>query len=519
MPITKSQMTIWNPMTDRATKDAPNWRWAAAIGIVGLYSTLAYLIPPGADTLWRLHIAQGLLDGQVLYRDMIEVNPPLWFWGAIPAAALGGYSALVVINLLATAAGVVCFSALVDRQSRWAGALSLLGALLLVSVGEIGQREQAFLMACALWSALAAARIEGRIVPLWLVAIATCLAAYGFALKHYFVLVPVILEAAIIWHKRRQWRPFRLETVLLAFLAMLYGAAVIYLTPDFLGRVLGLVQASYYGFGPWNSVGPVEKQVRLILQCAFVGIAFVSALVSLNKSVLVRLLLLTLVTCALIVLMQQKGWRYHLIAANGVSIVIMGLIWQGLDATSPRIAKRFVPLGLAALIWMSVGQPALSNLKTHGQPLDPVLATIIAKEGRDKHIAILSTAPDNAFFPLARAARSHWSRHYSMWMMPGLLTPQTNAKRDALRLEERSRVLAEFVSDLMCRPPDLIVGEVGYFRNPEPKLFDAMAFLREDAMFKAWLAAHYQSQPAIESYPIWRLMGPKPAPENCPKPR
>lgn len=510
-------------LTDTSAAKALDWHWLILAGIVGLYLMLAYLIPPGADTLWRLHIARGLLDGQVLYRDLIEVNPPLWFWGAIPAAAMGGYAALVTINLIAGLAGAALFAALVrltlpSAAAAWAAGLGLAAGSLLVSVGEIGQREQAFLLASALWSAMVAARMEGKSIPVWLAIVATAFAAYGFALKHYFVLVPIILEALLLWHSKRAWRPFRVETVLLAALAGLYAAAVVYLTPDFLGRVLGLVQIAYYGFGPWNSVGPVERQARLILQCAFVIAPITAWVLARDKGTLVRVLLVALSTALVVVVLQQKGWRYHLIAANGLSIVVLSLLWQRMDpAVATRIAKRFVPLGLAAIGWTAILQPALSNLKTNGQPMDGVLVDLIANEPRDHHIAILSTAPDNAFFPMARAGRAHWSRHYSMWMMPGLLTPTATPAKEALRLAESARVLAEFTADLTCTPPNLIVGEVGYFRNPDPKLFDAMAFLQQDSAFAAWLNAHYRSQGNVENYPIWRLVGAKPAPANCSK--
>jgi hypothetical protein len=494
---------------------------AMALGMIVLtYSLLAYLVPPGADTLWRLHIADGILHGKTLYRDMIEVNPPLWFWGAIPAAKLGGYWSLVGINLAANIVVLALFWALlettVDAAVAKAGVLGLAIGLFLINVGEIGQREQAFLAASALWGAMIAARIEGRALPAWLVVLATCFAGYGFALKHYFVLVPVATELLLIWHKKLAWRPFRIETTVLLLLACAYAAAVIFLTPDFLGRVLDLVQVSYYGFGPFNSVGPIERQLRLILQCSFVVVPLIGLWLTRDKRPIVTSLLLATLVSVVIVMLQQKGWRYHLIAANGLCVLVMAVLWQGVLARNERgIAQRFVPLGLAALLWTSIAQPAISNIKTKGQPMDPVLADIVAKEPRAHHVAILSTAPDNAFFPMARAGRAHWSRHYSMWMMPGLLTPQAERRTDAKRLSELARVRDEFTADLMCRPPDLIVGEVGYFRNPDRRLFDAMAFLREDNEFSAWLKTNYKQQDIVGGFPTWRIGGQKPTPVNC----
>lgn len=517
-------MTLTDTAKTPAAKLSQMSLWLVLFGTVGLYLLLAYLIPPGADTLWRLHIARGILNGQTLYRDIIEVNPPLWFWGAMPAAALGGYPALVVINLLAGLAGAALFGALtrltLSPKASFVATLGLLAGLLLVSVGEIGQREQAFLLACAVWSAIAAARIEGKSIPAWLVITATIFAAYGFALKHYFVLVPIVIEGLILWLTKRAWRPFRLETILLVGLAGLYALIVIYVTPDFLGRVLGLVQASYFGFGPWNSVGPIERQLRLVMQCSFGLVPLIGLYLTRDKTTLLRVLVTALAVSLVVVMLQQKGWRYHLICANGLAVLIMVLLWEGVNrALAAGTAQRFIPLGFAVLIWTAIVQPALSNLKTNGQPIDSVLAEIIADEPLNRHIAILSTAPDNAFFPVARAGRAHWSRHYSMWMMPGLSTSVAEPKKEVRRLAERARVLSEFTADLTCLPPDIIVGEVGYFRNPEPRLFDAMTFLREDAAFAAWMDAHYRRQADIGSFPIWRQTGPKPTPSNCTKSR
>ncbi len=36
------------------------------------------------DVAWQLWIAHQVNHGGRLYRDMVEVNPPLWFWMALP---------------------------------------------------------------------------------------------------------------------------------------------------------------------------------------------------------------------------------------------------------------------------------------------------------------------------------------------------------------------------------------------------------------------------------------------------
>jgi hypothetical protein len=101
----------------------PMWSLLTLFCMGLAYLALASAIDPGADTLWRLHIAEGLLQGKVLYRDMIEVNPPLWFWAAMPSAALGGYPAVVGFNLISAVIALV----LCHRISRWPATPQRLG--------------------------------------------------------------------------------------------------------------------------------------------------------------------------------------------------------------------------------------------------------------------------------------------------------------------------------------------------------------------------------------------------------
>jgi hypothetical protein len=494
----------------------------AILALVFLY--LAYLTPPGADTLWRLHIADNVLAGKTLYRDIIEVNPPLWFWGAIPASILGGYWAVVAINLVSILGAVFVFGKLValncDARQSHNAMVGLAAALFLVSIGEIGQREQAFLIACALWSALIACRIDSKPMPIWLVLLATCFCGYGFALKHYFVVVPILTEFALLMYRRRNYVSFRLETAALAGLAMVYASAVIYLTPDFLGSTLDLVQASYEVFGTVSAVAYAVYYERILTLTAFVALPVLALMLARQKAPLFILLTLCAIVAVVAVVVQGRFWRYHMIAANGLAITVVTLAWLDVLTSSGRkridiAAKCLLPIGIGALFWIGSVHPTVSSLRTNGQPYSATLKALVAREPISHHIVILSIAPDHAFYPLARVGRPHWSRHFSMWMMPGLYAPQSDPAKEPARRTQRSRVLNEFVSDIMCTPPDLIVTETGLFRNAARTFFDPLAFLREEKVFSDWVDAHYTQKNDVGRYAIWRLKASKPSPTNC----
>ena len=39
------------------------------------------------DVIWQMWVARQLLGGTELYSQINEVNPPLWFWMAVPVEA------------------------------------------------------------------------------------------------------------------------------------------------------------------------------------------------------------------------------------------------------------------------------------------------------------------------------------------------------------------------------------------------------------------------------------------------
>ncbi|OYU74672.1 MAG: hypothetical protein CFE32_17005, partial [Alphaproteobacteria bacterium PA3] len=64
-----------------------------------------------ADVGWQLWVARQLLGGTRLYAEIWEVNPPLWFWSAMPfawRAERTGMAASAVLTGAVLAFGAVC---------------------------------------------------------------------------------------------------------------------------------------------------------------------------------------------------------------------------------------------------------------------------------------------------------------------------------------------------------------------------------------------------------------------------
>ena len=57
---------------------------AVALVLTALITAVRVTGTVDSDVAWQLWIGQRMLAGANLYRDIIETNPPLWFWMALP---------------------------------------------------------------------------------------------------------------------------------------------------------------------------------------------------------------------------------------------------------------------------------------------------------------------------------------------------------------------------------------------------------------------------------------------------
>ena len=172
---------------------------------------LSHLFPPlnhdvGAVLQW----AGRMLDGERLYIDISDVNPPLIYWlNLVPAglAKLLHLSAPLAFTLamLAAIAGVLAlarqpFAALAQPGSIAALALPslVLFVLLVYPQGSFGQREHLHSVLTLPYLLLAALRAQGIAVGARRAAVIGLIAAVGIAIKPYFAVLPMLIEGYLL---------------------------------------------------------------------------------------------------------------------------------------------------------------------------------------------------------------------------------------------------------------------------------------------------------------------------------
>ncbi|MEO6058078.1 MAG: hypothetical protein ABIQ49_14720 [Gemmatimonadales bacterium] len=178
-----------------------------AFTTLGLAGELGTFVGP--DISFLLYAAGRVLDGAVLYRDVVEINPPMIIALNLPAVAAGrllGLDVVLVYRLL-TMAGLgasVLLSALVIPRAVAAGRTSerwLLagtGFVLFLMPGiDFGQREHLLFAWILPYVFVCMGRAAGRPAGRFAALAAGALAGVAIALKPQFVLVWVALLLAV----------------------------------------------------------------------------------------------------------------------------------------------------------------------------------------------------------------------------------------------------------------------------------------------------------------------------------
>jgi hypothetical protein len=465
-----------------------------------------------SDVAWQLWVAGRINGGADLYRDIIEVNPPLWFWMAVPIERVAALlhvrpeAVLVTATSIAIMLALAATDQLVDASSPLRRAL-LQGyaALILMAMPwvHIGQREQIVLIGTVPYAALIAARRAGRPVAPPLAFLIGAGAAFGFALKHYFLLVPAMLELWLFWGEHGSWRWRRPEIISLMLVGAGYGAAILVWTPDFLTSIVPLVRLSYGALGAptvADLFGPFAIVGLLVLL-----IAAVQALpLSRGDSRFGSAMLVAAAAFAAIYFIQAKGWIYHSLPMLGCGSLALAA-FMIVELSPKRILK--------------LSGPALLVL--------PLLLTMQEQRrwapGTDLTRAIDGLHPGDTVGFLAVETAIPWSvtlqhgfrypsRYMGFWMLNAVVMNEHQSHPDPRLGRLGRQIVSDTVIDFRCTPPKRIIAA-----RPRPGQpgFDILDFFLRDPQF-AELLSHYsvRSRTSFETFEL-RSPWPRVAHSRC----
>ncbi len=479
------------------------------------------VVPPYVvdhDCAWYLDVAARVLDGQRLYVDVVDLNPPLVVWAnCIPVllARATGVSVVLAFQLCVLVLLGLCawltIRALRRSAERAATLLPmpalLAFALVVVPGTSFGQRDPLAFAMLLPYAALVGTRANAA--PRFAEALAIgLLAGLAVALKPFVGFAVLLLVGTSL---RRLWTP---ENLALTATLAAYAVHIVWLPSDMRAGFFATLQLAQQSYGAYEASLTGLLRDRDVLAAAGLGVLCAAAFVSRrvcrsDVAVAFCLLQLGLVASAF---WQQKGWHYHFapaIGAAAVAIPVAAVTLAGAAATADAFAIRFgIPLVLALAGSIRTAEHVLhrdadGRVRVTGEfgELTPAVR-VLDELSNGGPVLVLDTSLWPHYPMLLYAGLASTSRHGCLWMLPHVYgggraereasdeagdAAADRAPRDAAfryhapdeRPPQEQGVLDELRADWDRRPPSLVVVRDAptVFRD---RRFDFVAWLRGD---------------------------------------
>jgi hypothetical protein len=316
-----------------------------------------------------LYAAERVLGGARLYRDVVEINPPLIIALNLPAALLGRVLAVSDIliyrcmTLVLMAGGVAVADWSLRRTLepntdllRRRLVLVLAFALFVLPGDSFGQREHLLVALALPYVLLAAGRVAGRPAPRGPSIAIGALAGLGLAIKPHFLLLWVAVEGYAAWRLRAKRPSYEAVGVVASVAVYLTGVA--FLTPDY-PKLVRLLGPAYFGFGH-DAFLHVLVTAPGTAVCYLAVLAWTALRRQARHRDLWSVFLVAVVASFLAGASQQKGWGYHFYPSQVFALVLLAL--AVLDVRRPLV--RLVPRLYAAVAFATVGATVFASTRT-----------------------------------------------------------------------------------------------------------------------------------------------------------
>lgn len=490
--------------------------------LVPLLWACGFFWPPiNHDVAANLDMARRWLAGDRLYRDVIDVNTPLVFVVyAIPeglARLFGGSGTTWMVACVVAAvvaSSVAChriLRGLLDgTQPVGLVLLSLLAPFLLVVVppdNSFGQREHVMTILALPYLFAAAARADGRALPVGLSIAVGLAAGVGFSLKPHFLAIPLLVEGFVLTQRA-------LRTGLRDPLPWGIGAAVaghvlfaLVVTPDYVTFVLPFVFKYYTQIGGSDAVSVLTGRYILpsLIACAVTAIIAPA----LPRPRIVPVAALFALGAALSAVAQGKGWAYQsypvmVMATVAMGSTVVGLVdrYVPLTGRSGRLPAVLIASAILTIFYVQdalMDQPFRKQQQYVGSPLQQ-LTQAVQKNAANGRILVLSPGI-MPHYPMINYAGVDMAMPFqTMWPLQGIYATCLPSGRLYNELQEMSageRFVFDSVADAFVtqQPALLIVDRVPGIPRCRTEVFSYLEYFLRHPGFAA---AFENYEPFIE---------------------
>lgn len=389
----------------------PFWILAVLPAVVFLFFVLSP--PMNHDVAAVLDFSMRWRNGEALYRDLIDMNPPLIFLltrgGVSFWAGLGvGPVAAVLLSVLAVCAlcaglALALWRGMPKGPVEGAGVAIAMPLILLTAGYDFGQREHLMLAAVLPYLVLAARRAEGVATPRGLTLGTALLAALFLALKPHFLAIPALVELYVLYRAGlkgfRDPVPWAMAALWCAYLALIHFAF-----PDYEGFAMPLALEYYHSASTIGSMLLNERMAPAML--LFLPAACIAMW---RPRGLAPALALAGLGALIAAFVQMRGWSYHVMPVKLLgALLAVQLVGRWLDArlaVTAGVGPRFAALAAGFLALQGQLNPETWRAVFFARSWPGAIAAEIRQDAPGGRVLVLS--PDvHPVFPGINYARA-----------------------------------------------------------------------------------------------------------------
>jgi hypothetical protein len=479
----------------RGVSQTSSRSWIVIVALFIAAVAMRHVVAANTDVSWLLIAGERWLDGQRLYSEILETNPPMavlfYIPGILIARALGLSAEIVVDGLLfaaiavslAITARILRDSSAVATNQRWPLARLAVVVLAILPVQAFGQREHIAVIELLPVFAVLALRMKRETPPAWAIAIAGLGLGLALSFKPHFA-IPVLGCLGVAALHLKSWRPFFVpENFIAAAIVGCYGACIVLFFPEYFTAMAPLLRDVYTIGLPLERM--LEKPVVPLWALALIGTILQKRGKALDSTHLLSIA--ASLGFGFVYFLQRKGWPYHSYPMMAFALLAFGCakplandvnaLGRGWRAGA---AAAFAALLMLSMVWFN-----------HALDVRPLQAAV-ARLG--PHPTILAISGNAGIgHPLTRAVGGIWASRQQVLLVAGYdrylratesPDPQTLAVLDRYGAREREWLIADFRKH---RPTVVLVDH-----------------LTDD--WESWLRASPELVDLLKGYRLWETV-------------
>jgi hypothetical protein len=459
------------------------------------------VVAANTDVSWLLIAGERWLDGQRLYSDILETNPPMAVLIYVPGiliARLLGVSTetvvdgliftAIVLTLLVTAFILRRSSLLLERRQGMLVTVAI-AVLAVLPVQAFGQREHIAVIELLPVMAVLAMRLKREAPPRWAAVMAGLGLGLALAFKPHFALPMIACSLVAALRLKSPSILFATENFVGIGVVVSYIACTVLWFPEYFVVITPLLRDVYTIGLPFSWM--LAKPVVTLWVMALIGMALLRRDKTFDPALL--LLVTASVGFGAVYFIQDKGWPYHSYPMMAFALLGFGYVIsrRGGSASYDRSAwgaAAFTPLFAASMIWF--------NDSIDARPVQAAVARL----GLSHPTILVISGNAGIAHPLTRGVGAVWaSRQQSL-----IATSYDHYLRHIGSADQqRLDVLAPYVQ----RERDWLIDD---FRNYQPSIVlvdnltdDWGSWLRESAEPATMLKA-YRFVQTVQGVDIYR---------------